>query len=305
MAKLLEGKVVIVTGAGRGLGREIALLAARQGAGVVVNDLGGSADGEGAGSAGPADEVVAIIRAEGGKAIANADSVSDAAAAERMVQAAVSSFGRLDGVVNNAGILRDRMFHKMSRADWQQVIDVHLNGSYNVSRAAANVFREQGSGAFVHMTSSAGLVGNVGQANYAAAKLGIVGLSRSIALDMQRYKVRSNCIAPWAWSRLIGTLPSETEEQRARLERFKQMTPDKIAPMAVYLLSDAASGVSGQIFGVRKNEIMLFSQPRPIRSVHRAEGWTVESIIEHAMPAMSNSLVPMESSREAFAWTPI
>ncbi len=305
MALYLDGKVIVVTGAGRGLGREIALLAARHGASVVVNDLGGGQDGEGAESAEPADEVVAQIKAEGGKAVANADSVTDPVAAERLVQTAINEFGQLDGVVNNAGILRDRMFHKMSHQDWQQVLNVHLNGSYNVSRAAANVFREQGSGAFVHMTSAAGLVGNLGQANYSAAKLGIVGLSRSIALDMQRYKVRSNCISPWAWSRLIGTLPSETEEEKMRLERFKQMTPAQIAPMVVYLLSDAASSATGQIFGVRKNEIMLFSQPRPIRSVHRSEGWTVDSIVEHAMPAMQTSLVPLENAREAFAWTPV
>ncbi|MFS2053729.1 SDR family NAD(P)-dependent oxidoreductase [Variovorax sp. Varisp41] len=305
MAGVLEGKVVLVTGAGRGVGREIALLAARQGASVLVNDLGGASDGEGEGTIDPASEVVNLIRAEGGKAVANGDSVSNADAAARMVQAAIDNFGRLDGVVNNAGILRDRMFHKMSTLDWQQVIDVHLQGTYHVSRAAAMLFREQQSGAYVHMTSAAGLVGNIGQANYSAAKLGIVGISRSIALEMARCHVRSNCVSPWAWSRLIGTLPAETEEQKRRLERFKQMTADKIAPMVVYLLSDLAAAVSGQIFGVRKNEIMLFSQPRPLRTVHRSEGWTVESIAEHAMPAMQSSLVPMESAREAFAWTPV
>ncbi|MGE8612126.1 MAG: SDR family NAD(P)-dependent oxidoreductase [Achromobacter veterisilvae] len=305
MAGVLEGKVVLVTGAGRGVGQEIALLAARQGAAVVVNDLGGSPDGDGEGTLDPASEVVAAIRQEGGRAIANGDSVADPAAAASMVQAAMDHFGRLDGVVNNAGILRDRMFHKMSNVDWQQVIDVHLQGTYNVSRAAAAMFREQQSGAYVHMTSAAGLVGNIGQANYSAAKLGIVGISRSIALEMARCNVRSNCVSPWAWSRLIGTLPDETEEQKRRLERFKQMTADKIAPMVVYLLSDLAAGVSGQIFGVRKNEIMLFSQPRPVRSVHRSEGWTVEAIAEHAIPAMQPSLVPLESAREAFAWTPV
>lgn len=305
MAGVLEGKVVLVTGAGRGVGREIALLAARQGAAVVVNDLGGSPNGEGVGTLDPASEVVAEIRRTGGRAVANGDSVTDPDAAARMVQAAVDNFGRIDGVVNNAGILRDRMFHKMSSVDWQQVIDVHLQGAYNVSRAAASMFREQQSGAYVHMTSAAGLVGNIGQANYSAAKLGIVGISRSIALEMERCNVRSNCVSPWAWSRLIGTLPDETEEQKRRLERFKQMTADKIAPMVVYLLSDLAAGVSGQIFGVRKNEIMLFSQPRPVRSVHRSEGWTVETIAEHAIPAMQPSLVPLESAREAFAWTPV
>ena len=148
------------------------------------------------------------------------------------------------------------------------VIDVHLNGAFNVSRAAANYFKEQKSGAFVHFTSTSGLVGNFGQANYSAAKMGIVGLSRSIALDMAAFNVRSNCISPFAWTRMIGTIPADTDAQKARLERSKRMTPAKIAPMAVFLLSDAAEGVSSQIFGVRMNEIMLFNANRPVRSVH-------------------------------------
>ena len=196
----LAGKVVVVTGAGGGIGREVALLAAQEGAAVVVNDLGGSVSGTGQ-DTGPAQQVVADIQAAGGRAVANADSVTDYAGAQRIVQCALDSFGRVDGVVNNAGILRDAIFHKMAPEDFAAVVQVHLMGSFYVSRAAAEHFRAQGGGAFVHMTSTSGLVGNVGQANYAAAKLGIAGLSRSIALDMQRFGVRSNCISPFAWSR--------------------------------------------------------------------------------------------------------
>ena len=202
----------------------------------------------------------------------NFDSVSDPAGAERMVKQAVENFGKIDGVINNAGILRDRIFHRMSHVDWKMVIDVHLNGAFNVSRAAANYFKEQKSGAFVHFTSTSGLVGNFGQANYSAAKMGIVGLSRSIALDMAAFNVRSNCISPFAWTRMIGTIPADTDAQKARLERSKKMTPAKIAPMAVFLLSDAAEGVTSQIFGVRMNEIMLFNANRPVRSVHNLRG---------------------------------
>jgi NAD(P)-dependent dehydrogenase (short-subunit alcohol dehydrogenase family) len=305
MGKMLDGKVVLVTGAGGGIGREMALLSARHGAKVVVNDLGGSVDGEGSGSATPAQKVCDEIKAAGGQAVPNYGSVADPAAAEAMVKQAVDTFGQIDGVINNAGILRDRIFHRMSHLDWKQVIDVHLNGTFNVSRAAANYFKDQKSGSFVHYTSTSGLVGNFGQANYAAAKMAIVGLSKSIALDMKAFNVRSNCISPFAWTRMIGTIPADTPQQVARLEKMKKMTPDKIAPMAVFLLSDAAKEVSGQIFGVRLNEIMLFNHMRPVRSVHASDGWTLEKINEIAVPAMSKHFAPLERSPEYFTWDPI
>jgi len=303
-SRMLEGKVAVVTGAGRGIGREIAVLMAQHGASVLVNDLGAGVDGEGA-DASPAGETVASIEQAGGSAIANGDSVADPEGARRIVESAVEHFGRLDVVVNNAGILRDGIFHRMSHADWQAVIDVHLMGSFNVSKAAALHFREQESGCFVHFTSTSGLVGNVGQANYSAAKMGIVGLSKSIALDMQRFNVRSNCIAPFAWSRMIGSIPADTPAQKARVEKLQRMTPDKIAPMVVFLAGDAAAGVSGQIFAVRNNEIFLMSQPRPIRSVHRGEGWTPETIAEHALPALQADLYPLDVSADVFSWDPV
>ena len=305
MAKALDGKVVVVTGAGRGIGREIALLAAAEGGKIVVNDLGGAADGEGGASASPAEEVVAEIAKKGGEAVANFDSVAEPLAAANIVKTAVERFGRIDGVVNNAGILRDRIFHRMSIVDFEQVVKVHLFGSFYVAHAAARHFHEQQSGAFVHFTSTSSLVGNFGQANYAAAKLGIIGLSKSIALDMHRYHVSSNCISPFAWSRLIGTIPTDTEEQKRRVARSQAMKPEKIAPVCVYLLSDAAKEVTGQIFAVRMNEIFLMSQSRPLRSVHRAEGWTCETIASQAMPALKASFYPLDRSADVFSWDPI
>ena len=301
---VLEGKVVLVTGAGRGIGREVAVLAASEGARVVVNDLGGDVGGAGA-DATPAQETVGMIEEAGGEAVVNGDSVADYEAAGRMVGQAVETFGRIDGVVNVAGILRDVIFHKMSEADWDAVVSVHLKGSFNVARNAADHFRAQESGAMVHFTSTSGLIGNFGQANYAAAKMGIVGLSKSIALDMQRFNVRSNCMSPFAWTRMIGTIPSNTPEQEARLAKIKQMTPAQIAPMVVYLLSDLASGVTGQIFGSRMNEQILFNQNRPVRSVHRSEGWTPAEIHEHAMPALTAAFTPNERSGDVFNWDPI
>jgi NAD(P)-dependent dehydrogenase (short-subunit alcohol dehydrogenase family) len=301
---MLQGKVVLVTGAGGGIGRDFALAMAAAGAKMLVNDLGTSVRGEGK-DVGPAQKVVDEIRAAGGTAVANTDSVAEWESANKIVQATLDSFGRIDVVINNAGILRDRFFFNMSVEEWRAVIDVHLNGSFYVSRAAAPHFKSQQSGCYVHMTSTSGLVGNLGQANYAAAKLGIVGLSKSIALDMAKYGVRSNCISPFAWSRMIGSIPTETADQRARVEKLKSMETAKIAPLAVFLSSDEAKNVTGQIFAVRANEIFLMSQSRPLRSVHRAEGWTPEAIGSHAMPALRPHFYPLDRSQDVFSWDPL
>jgi NAD(P)-dependent dehydrogenase (short-subunit alcohol dehydrogenase family) len=302
---MLAGKVVAITGAGRGVGREIALLCAKEGASVVVNDLGTSGEGEGA-DLSPAQETVQDIINAGGKAVANGASVSDPAGASSIVEDAVKAFGRIDAVVNNAGILRDRIWHKMSHEDWNAVIEVHLNGCFNVSRAATPYFRDQGSGSFIHFTSTSGLIGNIGQANYSAAKLGIVGLSQSIALDMARAGVRSNCIAPFAWSRMTASIPASTPEEQARVDRLKTMSADKIAPLVAFLASDAAAEVTNQIFGVRKNEIVLFSKPRPIRSMTKVEGWTPQSIADELLPSFKPSFARAdERSGDVFPYDPI
>jgi NAD(P)-dependent dehydrogenase (short-subunit alcohol dehydrogenase family) len=300
---MLQGKVVLVTGAGGGIGRDFALAMAAAGAKVLVNDLGTSVKGEGS-DVGPAQKVVDEIKRLGGEAAASTDSVADWVSANRIVQAGLDHFQKIDVVVNNAGILRDRFFFNMSVEEWRAVIDVHLNGSFYVARAAAPHFKGQQSGAYIHMTSTSGLVGNLGQANYSAAKLGIVGLSKSIALDMAKYNVRSNCIAPFAWSRMIGSIPTETADQQARVEKMKVMETAKIAPLAVYLGSDMASEVSGQIFAVRANELFLMSQNRPIRSVHRDGGWTPETVASHAIPALRASFYPLERSQDVFSWDP-
>ena len=301
---MLQGKVALITGAGGGIGRDFALAMAAAGASVVVNDIGASVHGEGR-DAGPAQKVVEEIRAAGGTAVANTDSVAEWPSAQRMVDCCIDNFGKIDAVVNNAGILRDRFFFNMSVDEWRAVIDVHLNGSFYVSRAAAPHLKSQQSGSYVHMTSTSGLVGNLGQANYSAAKMGIIGLSRSIALDMAAFNVRSNCISPFAWTRMIGTIPADTDAQKARLERSKKMTPAKIAPMAVFLLSDAADGITSQIFGVRMNEIMLFNANRPVRSVHNSDGWTLEAIAEQAVPSMKPYFTDMKRSPEYFTWDPV
>jgi NAD(P)-dependent dehydrogenase (short-subunit alcohol dehydrogenase family) len=300
----LDGKVAVVTGAGGGIGREIALALAAEGVSIVVNDIGVSLSGDG-GSESPAQETSGLITQKGGKAVISNESVSSWASAQLVIKKAIDTFGKIDIIVNNAGILRDTIFHKMDPTDWENVINVHLNGSFYISRAAAPFFREQNSGSFVHMTSTSGLIGNFGQANYSAAKLGIVGLSKSIALDMSRYNVRSNCIAPFAWSRMTNSIPSNTDAERERVERLKKMTPDKNAPLAVFLASEAAKDISGQIFSARLNELFIFNQNRPVKSVHSENGWTPEWIAERALPAFKNSLTPNDRSGDVFSWDPI
>lgn len=303
---VLDGKVVVVTGGGNGIGKECALLAAREGASVLVNDLGGGLKGEDAGSAGPAEQVAQEIRAAGGKAISNSDSVSEYDAVAAMFEQAKKEFGGLHAVINPAGILRDGMFHKMPPEDWKAVVDVHLHGAFNVTRASIEHFREQQDGSYVLFTSTSGLIGNIGQANYAAAKLGVMGLSRIIAMENAAKNVRSNIIAPFAWTRMIASIPVKDEASAARVERFKRsMRADQVAQVAVALCADGAKDTTGQIFAVRGNEVFLFNQPRPVRGMARLEGWTPSSIIDHALPAMKANYTDVGASASVFPWDPV
>jgi NAD(P)-dependent dehydrogenase (short-subunit alcohol dehydrogenase family) len=299
--------VIVVTGAGggrgaKGVGECVAVEAANLGAHVVVNDLGRLDS-----NASTAEVTVAAIKSMGGSAVASLDSVATWSGAEKLIQCAIDTFGRIDGVVNNAGILRDKIFFKMTEEEWDLSISVNLKGCFNVARMAAPHFKSQNSGSLVHMTSTSGLIGNFGQANYCAAKMGLVGLSKAIALDMQRFNVRSNCIAPFAMTPMvIAGVPNQTEEDKARWRVIARMKPENIAPFACALLSDRAVDISGQIFGVRANEIYLFSQPRPIRTAHSGEpGWTADSVVERVFPLFRASFSPLDRSMNVFSWDPV
>jgi len=302
---VLDGKVVMVTGGGRGIGRECALLAARHGAKVLVNDLGGGMSGGVGGEESPAELVAAEIRAAGGVAAVNADSVADMAGVKRMIEQARDELGGLYAVVNPAGILRDAIFHKMTEAEWDDVIAVHLRGSFNVVRATIEHFREQREGSYVLFGSTSGLIGSPGQANYAAAKMGIAGLSRIIAIEGQSRNIRSNVLAPFAWTRMMDSVKPQDEAQAARLERMKNtMRSDQVAQFAMALCAPNLQ-VSGQIFAVRGDEVLLFSQPRPIRSISRIGGWDVGSLLEFGLPSLAPSLVDLGVAATVFPYDPI
>lgn len=302
---VLAGKVVLVTGGGGGIGRECALLAAREGARVVVNDLGGGVSGGDAGDARPADIVASEIRAIGGEAVANSDSVASMAGVQHMVQQAMDTFGALHAVINPAGILRDGMFHKMSEADWDAVLEVHLRGAFNVTRATIEHFRRQEDGAYVHFTSTSGLIGNIGQANYAAAKMGVMGLSRIVSMEGAAKNVRSNIIAPFAWTRMIATIPVTDDASARRVARMRDfMRADQVAQLAVALAAAGSSAPSGQVFAARGNEIVLFSQPRPVRSVTRSDGWSPASLIEQGLPSMSSGFTDLGATATVFSYDP-
>ena len=275
MGDRLEGRVAIVTGAGRGIGRGHALLLASEGAKVVVNDYGGSQGGELDGQAAPADEVVTAIKDAGGDAVANYDSVSDMDAGEGMVQQALDSFGRLDILINNAGILRDRMVFNMTEEEWDVVVAVHLKGHFTVTKFASQVFRQQRSGRIVNTSSESGL-GNMGQANYAAAKEGIVGLTRTLARDLGRYGVTANAIRPRAGTRLTLTEELAEAQRRAReaglaagdagdidfgADREAMMAPENVSPFTVWLCTDAAANINGRDFLVWGNEVGMYNLP--------------------------------------------
>jgi len=284
---VLEGKVVLVTGGGNGIGRECALIAAAEGAKVLVNDLGGSLSGGDEGSVGPAETVAKEIIAAGGQAAFNTESVTSLKACEGMLEQALDTFGGLHGVINPAGILRDGMFHKMTEENWDAVIAVHLRGTYNVCRATIEHFRNQEDGAYVLYTSTSGIIGNIGQTNYGAAKMGIAGLSRIIAMEGAAKNIRCNCLAPVAWTRMTQSVPVRDEAQAARRKQMAEsIRADQPARFSVALLADAAKGVTGQIFGSSGENIILYSQPRPIQTESKPEGWTIETILSEALPAM-------------------
>lgn len=303
---MLEGRVAICTGSGRGVGGEVAKLMAAHGAKVVVNDPGVSGSGDG-GDQSPAQEIVDTIKAAGGDAVANYGSVTSYEDCLGMVQQARDEFGGLHIVFNPAGILRDRMFHKMSPDDFQAVIDVHLTGHFNVNRAAINLFREQEYGRIIMCGSTSGLLGNIGQANYGSAKLGIAAMSRIVAMENASKNITSNVICPSADTRMTRSVPTPKDPDAAaiREERLRRSRADAIAPLCVFLASEDGGNVTGQIFHQRAAELSLYSQPRPLRMVHHQGGWTPELIRDVAMPSLSIQFLDIANSRTVHPGLPL
>jgi len=297
---ILDGKVAVVTGAGRGIGRGMAVHLAREGAQVVVNDLGGSVRGDGKDGS-VAEQVVEEIRAAGGEGVANTDTVASWEGGRKIVETALDHYGRIDILVNNAGILRDQAIYKMQEDEWDAVVNVHLMGSFYCTRAAAPIMQKQKWGRVLFITSTAGFIGTIAQCNYGAAKMGMLGLSRSLAAEMENDNVTSNCIAPFAWTRIPASIPPVTDKVKENVDRlFKDMGPEDISPLVVFLASDRAAGITGQLFGVRGKEVYTFNQPRVTRSLHKAEGWKASELAEVLEPTFRHHLTPLDNSMTYF-----
>jgi NAD(P)-dependent dehydrogenase (short-subunit alcohol dehydrogenase family) len=308
MGARLAGRAAVVTGAGRGIGRAVAELLAAEGAAVVVNDLGAGVDGRGA-ERRVADEVVDAIRSRGGRAVASHESVADFSAAERIVGTAVREFGTIDILVNNAGILRDRMLFNMSEEEWDAVIAVHLKGTFNCTRHAAVHMRQQRRGRIVSMSSTSGVFGNSGQANYGAAKDGIAGLTRVAARDLGRYGITANAVCPGAATRMTATVPEAARAARTEraiaspggegASRLAHMGPENVAPWVVYLATDAAREVNGQVFLVMGGLIALLDYPAPVRTIHKDGRWTPEEIATVFPRTLGMDLVNPAAAKDA------
>ncbi len=304
MAGKLQGRNAVVTGAGRGIGRTVAMLLAREGANVVVNDPGVSVDGSGHDN-GPAEQVVAEIKQAGGTAVANYDSVADNQGGENMIRQCVDAFGRLDILVNVAGILRDRMIFNMSEQEWDDVIAVHLKGHFNTIKPASILMRQQRYGRIVNFSSISGLRGNSGQGNYGAAKAGIAGMTRVVARDLGRYGVTCNAIAPGAQTRMIAQVPDSARQLRAArgmqqtgasAQLLVEPTPEHVAPMTVWLCTDDAWNVNGKIFHVAGGVVSLAHEETAIRQLQKDGKWTVEElgilVPAQLMPGIPNPAPP-------------
>jgi NAD(P)-dependent dehydrogenase (short-subunit alcohol dehydrogenase family) len=289
---LLDGKVAIVTGGANGIGEAECRLFAKEGAKVVVNDLGGDVHGEGTDRA-PAQNVADEIKAAGGHAVANTESVTDLRAVGKMVQQAMDEFGGLHGVANPAGILRDRMMSNMTEEEWDGVIEVHLRGHFNVVRATINHFRGQNEGVYAMFSSTSGLIGNVGQTNYGAAKMGIAAFSRIIAMEGARNNVRSNAVAPGAATRMTDSVPRDEEGAKRREAMREVQSPIRPAQLTVALMSDAAKSISGQIFGSGGYNLSVYSQPRPIHTYSREGGWDADGIVADFFPLAEKDFTPL------------
>ena len=289
----LDGRVVVITGAGRGIGASLARTMAREGAAVVVNDIGGSVEGSGQDQA-PATEVVAQIRKSGGRAVANFGDISAPQDAENLIETALREFGRLDVLINTAGILRDRMVFNMSEEEWDAVIRVHLKGTFLTTRAASIHWRQAREGHYrlINFSSASGLHGSPGQPNYAAAKMGIVGFTWSCANGLARYGVTANAIAPGAATRMLGGTPFSSREDDP------QWSPDNVAPPLVYLASKESDWLTGRVIGVRGYQIQLYNNPAVIRELRATGPWSIDDCCEQ----MERSFRPAVEGGLEFRW---